>query len=233
MISKGVRPAFEGVSFIAATVAFYSLVLSLLSSIVFFIVRYILNTIGGGTANIIKKLAKDLDKINEKQGKKSNISKFINYVRRFSFVDLLTNVLVLLFIVWIIFSKILGIRLSADNQAVIIVIAFFAILGLFTLWRESISWYLGAAVTICFYVLCLILLLDIKTLEAQLKILNYGGGIPIEITYQDHGGIENMNLLMRSSTSLISEKSNDGSFVEVPLNAVQKIYYRPVPLSQR
>lgn len=125
------------------------------------------------------------------------------------------------------FFWITGVSLGAEGKMGFSILCALFVLSVLTIWRKNISWYIGGVSAAASFVYFVGIVTDFDNLAAQLRALQYGGGIDIEATYSGSSEKENMKLLLRTKTSLIGEKNEAGEFMEILLDSVSKIKYLP------
>lgn len=233
LVSLGVRVPFEGVPYLSATVALLSVILALLAAVIFFVTRLIIASIGAQIVGTISNLSFMVDKgLNEyrKQGGKLfyklNFSSILSSIERLSLKNIIILCCVFIMIISLIILLINEINPIKGKTKLIIVISFYTTTALFTLWSKAVSWFVAVIVVLLFYVCSIGFLLDSERYKVFLQVVGYGGGIPIEVEYREKSKIDSLNLVIRTSTSLLSEKNGSGEYIEIPTINIKKIIYK-------
>ena len=231
-ISIKIRPPFEGTQYLSATVALFGLLLAICAAIVFLGVRWMLGQVSavivGTVTNIMSMLDVALDDYHRNGGKRLATFRFIDLVSAFQRLRFGT-VFVLIGIFYIFVGKALGVsglNPPKDAQAAQYILTFYFSVSLLSLWSKSFSWQSAIIVVFVFYISVILYFIDFEKYRSFLRIVGYGGGIPISVEMKDTKKHEEMLLAIRTPESLISEKDDQGEYVEIPFSNVSKITYR-------
>jgi len=232
IVSQGVRVPFEGVPYLSATVALLSVVLALCASLIFVITRLIIASIGAQIVGLITNLTRIADeglkKYREDGGElfhKLSFSNIISLIEGLS----LRNLSILCFVFFLAIAGIvnfIGIPSTKDKLALVIAFSFYITVALFTLWSKTFSWFVAVIVVLVFYISSINFLMDSDRYKVFLQVVGYGGGIPIKVQYIEGSKVEDLNLIIRSSTALLSERNESGEYSEIPMRNVKKIIYK-------
>ncbi|OAH97388.1 hypothetical protein A1353_23160 [Methylomonas methanica] len=233
IVSLGVRPPFEGMSYLSASVALLGFILSTFAAIIFIITRFLINFIGGQIVVLVKELSSIADKgITEYRANGGFLLKNISFSNAVDSIQNLKLVQVLLleaFFIVLIYTALKLVEIN-DTANYTLVFIFYITIAVFTIWSKLFSWIVAAIVVCCFYFYSFsFFVFDSDHYKAFLKIVGYGGNIPIEIEYLSGGQRESLNLILRTSTSLLGETKESGEHIEIPISNIKKITYKTLP----
>lgn len=231
----GVRPPLEGIPYLSATAALASLIIAVLAAFVFVLTRWVISMIGGQVVEIVGNLLsiidKGLDAYRESGGKlfkKISARESLNSIR-----DLpLKKIIVLsggLSAALVALVNVLPISLSeTDAKALSIVIALYVTVAIFTIWSRSFAFFIAGVAVVAFYALSLGTLFDAEKHRTFLRLIGYGGEIPIEVEFGPSETPLELSLSIRTTTALLGRPAGKDGIVEIPLSRVKRISYLPI-----
>ncbi len=232
IVSLGIRPPFEGVAYLSATVAFLSLVLALCAAVIFIITRFVIGGIGAQIVDFIKSISllfdEGLREYHREGGKLFHKLSFSNYVGSIEKLPF-KSVIGLAFVFFLLILgivNIVGVSPEADAKGVIMYFTLYTTIALFTLWSKAFSLGIAIIFVLLFYISSINFLLDSERYKEFLQIVGYGGGIPIEVEYKNDSIDKSLKLVIRTSTSLLAEQNKVGKYVEIPIENIKKIIYK-------
>lgn len=231
----GVRPPLEGIPYLSATAALASLVIAILAAIVFVLTRWVISMIGGQVVEIVNNSLSIIDKgINSyreaggKLFKKISAKESLNSIRNLP----LKKVIALsggLSVALIGLFNVLPMSLSdTDAKAFPIVIALYVTVAIFTIWSRSFAFFVAGAAVVAFYALSLGVLFDTGKHREFLRLIGYGGEIPIQVDFGPNESVVSLSLSIRTMTALIGTPAGSDHIVEIPLSRIKSISYLPM-----
>ena len=234
-LSIGVRPPLEGIPYLSATAALASLVLAVLAAVVFVSTRWVISLMGGQVVGFVSDLLsivdKGIDAYREAGGnlfKKVSARESLHSIRNLSLkkVIALAGGLSLAFIVAV---RLMPLSLSdADVRVFSIVIPLYVVVAVFTIWSRSFAFFVAGSAVVAFYVLSLGALFDTENHREFLRLIGYGGEIPIQVEFGPNEGSLSLSLSIRTTTALIGRPVGLNDVVEIPLSRVKSISYLPM-----
>lgn len=231
----GVRPPLEGIPYLSATAALASLVLAVLAAVVFVITRLAISWIGGHVVGLIEDVTSIVDKgiaaYREAGGnllRRISARESLNSIRNLSLnrVVALSGGLSLAFVVAV---RLMPLSLSdAEVLVFSFVIPIYVVVAVFTVWSRSFAFFVAGAAVLAFYVLSLGVLFDTEKHREFLRLIGYGGEIPIQVEFGANEGAVSLSLSIRTTTALIGRPTGLDGVVEIPLSRVKSISYLPM-----
>lgn len=233
VMSLGVRPPFEGAPYLSATVAFLSIILAVCASLIFISTRLIIGLIGvkivEGIKSILVIADLGLDEYRKNGGhlfQKLSFSNTIELIEKLSLKHIIGLIFGLNFLI-LLLLKFIGVASSSEESAILIFTTLYTSIALLTLWSRLFSWIVAIICVLIFYASAIVFLFDSEKYRIFLQLVGYGGGIPIKVEYQDNSKTESLNLIIRTSTSLLTERDLDkNKYFEIPLESVKTIVYK-------
>lgn len=229
-INLGIRPPLEGIPYLSATVAFLSLILAVTAAMIFIITRLSLAFVSAQLIDFVRMVAvifdEGFEEYKEKGGrfvKWLTLSDSLEKIRNLSFL----RVLVLIIFVFVIFYLLFGVLIyekEKEGNAATWFFSAYTSIAILTLWRKWFTYLVGVLAAISFYVFSWQVLFDFENQEKFLRVIGYGGGIPIRVELQKEGN-EKINLYLRTTTALLGLDISNNENVEIPLANVKKIIY--------
>lgn len=231
----GFRPPVEGIPYLKAAITYGSFFLLLSGAVFFFVATYILR-------NVV--LILDIFLIYLADGKviesgdieaaKESLNTFFkeSNFRVLLFACFLSLVPVaLIFLEFHFGEKFLADPVRAIRLAVFFAIFFF-IVGL-AIFRQKWVWWMSMVVTSLYFILWVIFLFSPQRYSEFLRLIGYGGGIPIHVELRDPDKSDSYSrkkyyLMLRTTDSLILYAETTGSdigseFVEIPRDQVRSL----------
>jgi len=232
-LTVGVRPPLEGIPYLSATVALVSLILALLASLVFLITRWFFALVGAMLIDTIERISAVLDQglqdYRNKGGKffkKFSVTEAISSINKLSFFQVSGLAASLSLVIWLVIIKTSGFGVFHNVKSTAFAFVFYTSIAIFSLWHRAFAWFVAVLVVILFYFFSITALFDTDRHAFFLKVIGYGGGIPIIVEYEGDRSQEKLNLAIRTTTSLMSMPDASGEFVEIPLHRVRRIIYQ-------
>lgn len=231
----GVRPPLEGIPYLSATAALASLVIAVLAAFVFILTRWVISRIGGQVVEIVGELLSIIDKgIDAYQAAGGNLFKKISARESLESIRNLPlkKVIVLsggLSAALVGLVNVLPMSLSdTDANAFSIVIALYVTVAIFTIWSRSFAFFVAGAAVVAFYVVSLGALFDTEKHREFLRLIGYGGEIPIQVEFGPNESVVDLSLSIRTTTALLGRPTGLEGVVEIPLSRVKSISYLPM-----
>lgn len=231
----GVRPPLEGIPYLSATAALASLVIAVLAAFVFVLTRWAISRIGGQVVEIVGELLSIVDKgidayreaggkLFKRIGARESLNSIRNLPLKKIFVlsgGLSAALVALLYVLPLSLSE-------TDAKAFSIIISLYVTVAIFTIWSRSFAFFVAGAAVVAFYTLSLGTLFDTEKHRAFLRMIGYGGEIPISVEFGPNESILELSLSIRTTTALLGRPAGSDGIVEIPLSRVKSISYLPM-----
>lgn len=241
-ISIGIRPPFEGIPYLASTIAFGSLLLSVICSIIFIIIRYtmkplfrvyfylscrflnMLSVKAPSRKNSSPKAEKFSTKIAIQHLSRMDAKTTLFFIANFSFM---MAAMLLVFSYRGDYNYYSDVYSYNYTYAILFFFVTFAVsfIIVFSLLRPIILWFIAGFSALAVYSLVLINMFNSAQYENFLYAVKYGGGVNVTIQYTDPLLEEKNGWLMLRSTESLTLFDTNKNPVEVFLANVRTITY--------
>lgn len=126
----------------------------------------------------------------------------------------------------IVFFRALPISINdEDVKAFSLVIALYVTVAIFTIWSRSFAFFVAGAAVVAFYVVSLGVLFDTERHREFLRLIGYGGEIPIRVEFGPSESVVELSLSIRTTTALLGRTAGLNGVIEIPLSRVKSISY--------
>ncbi|MEE9338313.1 MAG: hypothetical protein V3U87_09550 [Methylococcaceae bacterium] len=240
IISQGVRAPFEGVPFLSSSVALLSVLLAFCASLVFIATKLLIALFAFPIIELITKITIDGDDVLKeyhKSGgqllKKFSFSNIVSSIESLSVKKIMFLNFIFIFIIVVIIN-IIDTLYPLDKVVPTVLFSLYITVGLFTLWSKNFSWAIAILAVLIFYITSVVFLFDSSRYKVFLQKIGYGGGIPIQVQYMDNfKKTEHLNLIIRTSTALLSERNESCEYSEIPMRNIEKITYKNFTINSK
>lgn len=227
-----IRPPLEGIPYLSATVALASLFLSLIAISIFLFTRAILNRMVNLFIWQINNITHNLDELNLTDIKFKNIiSNSIQTLKELPAKKALPIIIITAIIFTLITSSIAELQQHIENKNSHInpqlVLFIYFLMVLLSLWRPIINWVVAISFALAFYAISFKFLFNQNYYSDFLKLIKYGGDIPLAINYKDKNkSREDATLLLRTQYYLFLKQQNSDEVIEIALQDIESIIYK-------
>ena len=231
-LNENIRPPLEGIPYLSASVALASLAMSVAAICIFLFTRWVLEKFFIHPVTYFRESFQVL-------GKKLNveinhpdkaIEKGINSLRAMEFGGAIPVILtismlfaLIVCLVQYISAKVSGGILFGFSEFKYLSIYFSIVL--LTLWKPIVNSVIAIISVVGFYLFSVTLLFNTDHYSNYLKIIKYGGNIPISLQYKDTLSTEKYVLVLRSRDYVFVRVAPEGLALELPIQNVRSIRY--------
>lgn len=231
-LSENIRPPLEGIPYLSASVALASFVLSIAAICIFLFTRWILEKFFIHPVTYIRETFQVLGKnLNvETNHPDKAIERGINHLQGMDFWNAIPIILTtsMLFALFVCVFQYLTVKISGgiyfSFQEFKYLSIYFSIV-LLTLWKPLVNSVIAVLCVVGFYLFFVTLLFSADHYANYLKIIKYGGNIPISLQYKDNLAVEKFVLVLRSRDYVFVRTTSEDLALELPIQNVRSIRY--------
>lgn len=223
----GIRPPLEGIPYLTATVTVVSIVLPLVATGLFLILRGWFGAMATGVSIPLKDLSGMSERLQRYLPPRSNDSGLSFAVE--IWMSILISSVYMGVVYFIHFASFVWLYDESDNfnQIAIRTFVLFVILHLSLYWR-TLAWWLSFVAIVLFYLSTFGLMFSTASYADFLRMVGYGGGAKVLVEHETANGDsreEDYYLLLRTSEALIALKQDKVTVIEIPIESVSSIQY--------
>lgn len=221
----GIRPPLEGVPYLRAAVSFGSLFLLVTGTIIFASTYLVFSAFMKSMPLMMDRVHSPiLDSVAE--GLSHHLVRVFR-LKNVAFVFLAGVAAALVTAVMFLFIRhfLKDTKLDAAFFYLLFFGAFFLYL---TIAFPSLVWWYGGFVTLGYFALFAVLLFIPSYYSGLLRLVGYGGGLPVQIEYREtdqRTRTLSAHLMLRTTESLILYRQRENDFVELPRDQVRHILH--------